>query len=55
MAVLGCGFCGNRMYYHGEPEDNIPMEHYFCPIEKWHEFERNNWDLLENWKEFTES
>lgn len=38
MSSLKCSFCGNKMYYHGEPENNIPMEHYFCPLDKWNEY-----------------
>ncbi len=55
MAVLGCRFCGNRMHYHGEPEDNIPMEHYFCTSDKWRELIAkvpSSWDLPDYWKEF---
>lgn len=58
MAVLGCRFCGNRMHYHGEPEDNIPMEHYFCTSDKWRELVAkvpSSGDLPDYWKEFVES
>ena len=58
MAVLKCMFCGNRMHYHGEPEDNIPMEHYFCTSDKWRELVlkvSSSGDLPDYWKEFTES
>lgn len=47
MSVLKCMFCGNRMHYHGEPEDNIPMEHYFCLLEKWRSFEEDNLPAVE--------
>ena len=52
MASIGCRFCGERLYYHGEPEGKYPVEHYFCPSPKWCELENENADLLEHWKEF---
>jgi len=55
MAVLGCGFCGERLYYHGESEGKYPVEHYFCTLEKWREFEEKNYLPVEHWKEFTTS
>ena len=55
MAVCGCGFCGYGIRYHGEPEGTEPVEHYFCPINKWRELENENADLLEHWKDFIES
>lgn len=55
MATIGCRFCGERLYYHGEPEGKYPVEHYFCPLPKWRELENENADLLEHWKEFIES
>ena len=42
MSVFGCCFCGERLYYHGEPEGKYPVEHYFCPLEKWRELEAEN-------------
>lgn len=42
MASIGCRFCGERLYYHGEPEGTVPVEHYFCPLDKWHELEEEN-------------
>jgi len=42
MATIGCRFCGERLYYHGEPEGDVPVEHYFCPLDKWHELEAEN-------------
>lgn len=42
MAVFGCLFCGERLYYHGEPEGKYPVEHYFCPLDKWRELEAEN-------------
>ena len=58
MAVMKCMFCGNRMYYHGEPEDNIPMAHYFCTSDKWSELIAkvpSSYELPDYWKEFIES
>ena len=55
MAVLGCGFCGYQIRYHGEPEGTEPVEHYFCTLEKWREFEEKNYIPAEHWKEFIES
>lgn len=55
MAVLVCNFCGERLYYHGEPEGKYPVEHYFCTLDKWRELENENADLLEHWKDFIES
>lgn len=55
MAVLGCGFCGYAIRYHGEPEGTEPVEHYFCPINKWRELEDENANLLEHWEDFIES
>ena len=28
MATIGCRFCGERLYYHGEPEGKYPVEQY---------------------------
>lgn len=42
MSVFGCCFCGERLYYHGEPEDKYPVEHYFCTLESWRELETEN-------------
>lgn len=42
MAVLKCAFCGERLYYHGEPEGNYPVEHYFCTLDKWNGLEKEN-------------
>lgn len=47
MSVLKCMFCGNRMHYHGEPEDDIPMEHYFCTSDKWRAFGEKNLPAVE--------
>lgn len=55
MAVCGCAFCSYAIRYHGEPEGDVPVEHYFCPLNKWHELENDNADLLEHWKDFIES
>ena len=55
MAVLGCGFCGERLYYYGEPEVKYPVAHYFCTLEKWREFEEKNYLPVEHWKEIIES
>ena len=55
MAVLGCGFCGYQIRYHGEPEGTELVEHYFCPIKKWRELENEDANLLEHWKDFIES
>ena len=55
---MKCMFCGNRMYYHGEPEDNIPMAHYFCTSDKWSELIAkvpSSYELPDYWKEFIES
>ncbi len=49
MAVFGCHFCGERLYYHGEPEGDVPVEHYFCTLDKWHELEAEN--LTADWLE----
>ena len=61
MAVLKCAFCGERLYYHGEPEGKYPVEHYFCKSDKWKEFEKENlpadsieieheYPLIKSWK-----
>ena len=42
MASLGCGFCGERLYYHGEPEGTEPVEHVFCRLDKWRKLEAEN-------------
>ena len=42
MASIGCRFCGEKIYYHGEPEGKYPVEHYFCSLEKWRELEAEN-------------
>ena len=42
MAVLGCAFCGERLYYHGEPEGKYPVEHYFCTLDEWKALEKEN-------------
>ena len=42
MAVLGCCFCGERLFYHGEPKGKYPVEHYFCTLDKWRELETEN-------------
>ena len=42
MAVRGCGFCGYQIRYHGEPEGTTPIEHIFCPLNDWREFEVEN-------------
>ena len=42
MASLKCSFCGYVMHYHGEPEGDVPVEHYFCTSEKWRELEKEN-------------
>lgn len=55
MAVMGCGFCGYQIRYHGEPEGKYPVEHYFCTLKKWKEFEEKNYIPVEHWKEFIES
>lgn len=39
MGVIGCGFCGFQIRYHGEPEGKYPVAHYFCTLEKWRKFE----------------
>ena len=50
MSVFGCNFCGERLYYHGEPEGDVPVEHYFCKLSDWRELEAENLpaDCLEN-------
>ncbi len=50
MSVFGCNFCGERLYYHGEPEGDVPVEHYFCTLENWRSLEQENLpaDCLEN-------
>lgn len=42
MAVRGCFFCGYTIRYHGEPEGTTPIEHIFCPLNYWREFEEEN-------------
>ena len=42
MSVLGCGFCGYQIRYHGEPEGTEPVEHCFCTAENWHQLEEEN-------------
>ncbi len=42
MATIGCRFCGERLYYHGEPEGTVTVEHYFCSLDKWRELEAEN-------------
>ena len=42
MASIGCRFCGEKLYYHGEPEGKYPVEHYFCTLDKWRELEAEN-------------
>ena len=50
MSVFGCNFCGERLYYHGEPEGDVLVEHYFCTLENWRSLEEENLpaDCLEN-------
>ena len=55
MASLKCGFCGYGIHYHGEPEIAADVEHYFCQLSRWREFENKNYNLSEHWKEFIES
>ena len=50
MAVWGCGFCGFQIRYHGEPEGTEPVEHTFCMIDNWREFEKENIDV--SWLEW---
>lgn len=42
MVSIGCRFCGEKLYYHGEPEGKYPVEHYFCTLDKWRELEAEN-------------
>ena len=42
MASIGCRFCGERLYYHGEPEGIVPVEHYFCTLDNWRKLEQEN-------------
>lgn len=42
MASISCRFCGENLYYHGEPEGEYPVEHYFCTLDKWRELEAEN-------------
>ena len=42
MSVVGCGFCSYAIRYHGEPEGTEPVEHVFCRLDKWREFEAEN-------------
>ena len=49
MAVLKCAFCGERLYYHGEPEGKYPVEHIFCHLKNWRKFEIEN--LTADWLE----
>lgn len=58
MAVLGCFFCGERLYYHGEPEGKYPVEHYFCTSDKWRELVAkvpSSFELPDYGNEFVES
>lgn len=50
MGVLGCGFCGFQIRYHGEPEGTEPVEHIFTTINNWRELEKSTLtaDWLEN-------
>ena len=42
MAVLGCGFCGYAIRYHGEPEGTEPIQHVFCTLSNWRNLEAEN-------------
>ncbi len=42
MAVCGCGFCSYAIRYHGEPEEEYPVEHVFCRLNDWRELEEEN-------------
>ena len=56
MSVLGCGFCGYQIRYHGEPEGKYPVEHVFCTLDNWRELEKENmgagWLEWENEEKF---
>ncbi len=50
MSVLGCGFCGYSIRYTGYYKGATPVEHVFCTIDNWREFEKEDTDV--SWLEW---
>lgn len=42
MSVRGCAFCGYQIRYTGYSEGTEPVEHVFCHLNDWREFEIEN-------------